>query len=145
MHGPAIQKATNDMTYQSDPSWSLRELAESLPEIEFTLAASADGRLIASHGVDQDDADRFAAAVAALQSLAQPVTKKLNSAGNLRLAMIEVDGGYLFVVRAGTAAYLGVLAKEGIDQGLLGHQMRDTARRMGDLLATEVRREVRSG
>lgn len=133
------------MTYQSDPSWTLRELTESLPEIEFTLVASADGRAIASHGVDEDDADRFAATIAALQSLAQPVAKQLKSAGRLRLAMIEVDGGYLFVVRAGTAAYLGVLARAGIDQGLLGHQMRDTARRMGDLLSTEARQEVRSG
>jgi predicted regulator of Ras-like GTPase activity (Roadblock/LC7/MglB family) len=131
-------------TYQSETSWALKELAESFPEIVLTLAASGDGLLIAAYG-DRDEADRFAATVAGLQSLAQPVGQGLGIKDELRLAMLEVVGGGLFVVRAGTKAYLGVLAREGIDQGLLGHQMRDTARRMGDLLSTEARREVRSG
>lgn len=131
-------------THQSDLSWALRELTESLPEIHFVLVASADGRSITSHGADADDADRFAAVVAGLQSLANPVTEKLKSGGKLRLAMIEVDGGNLFVVRAGAETYLGVLTREGIDQGLLGHQMRDTARRMGDLLGTTARRREHS-
>jgi predicted regulator of Ras-like GTPase activity (Roadblock/LC7/MglB family) len=84
--------------------------------------------------------------VAGLQALAQPVAEQFPKyAGQLRLAMIEVDGGHLFVVRAGVETYLGVLAREGLDQGLLGHQMRDLARRMGELLGTTPRLEEHSG
>ncbi|MFJ3644444.1 roadblock/LC7 domain-containing protein [Streptomyces murinus] len=119
----------------------LRELVESIPEIRFALVASSDGKALASFGADDPaDIDRFAAVVAGLQALATPVAEQFPTyAGQLRLAMIEVDGGHLFVSRAGVEAYLGVLAKEGLDQGLLGHQMRDLSRRMGELLGTSPR------
>ncbi|MBO8198332.1 roadblock/LC7 domain-containing protein [Streptomyces smyrnaeus] len=128
--------------HQTDLSWALRDLAESIPEIRFALVASSDGKAITSYGAETDDADRFAAIVAGLQSLAQPVAEQFpKEKGQLRLAGIEVDGGHLFVVRAGNETYLGVLARKGLDQGLLGHQMRDCARRMGDLLGTVPRQE----
>ncbi|MGW8381061.1 roadblock/LC7 domain-containing protein [Streptomyces sp. ODS28] len=131
------------MTHQTDLSWALRELAESIPEIHFALVASSDGQAITAYGADPDDADRFAAVVAGLQSLAQPVAKQFpKKGGQLRIAGIEVDGGHLFVVRAGNETYLGALANSGIDQGLLGHQMRDCARRMGDILGTLPRQEL---
>ncbi|AJP05251.1 roadblock/LC7 domain-containing protein [Streptomyces leeuwenhoekii] len=136
------------MTYQgTDVSWALRDLVESIQEIRFALVASSDGKAITSYGAeDPDDVDRFAAVVAGLQALAQPVAEQFpGHAGQLRLAMIEVDGGHLFVVRAGVETYLGVLAREGLDQGLLGHQMRDLARRMGELLGTTPRLEEHSG
>ncbi|MEU9451026.1 roadblock/LC7 domain-containing protein [Streptomyces sp. NPDC048277] len=136
------------MTQQgTDVSWALRDLVESIPEIRFALVASSDGKAITSFGADDpDDVDRFAAVVAGLQALAQPVAEQFpRYAGKLRLAMIEVDGGHLFVVRAGVETYLGVLAREGLDQGLLGHQMRDVSRRMGELLGTSRRLEEHSG
>ncbi|BAU81251.1 MULTISPECIES: roadblock/LC7 domain-containing protein [Streptomyces] len=132
------------MTYQgSDVSWALHDLVDSFKEVRFAVVASSDGTAIAGHGADDpDDVDRFAAVVAGLQSLATPVAKQFpEHGGQLRLAMIEVDGGHLFVVRAGVETYLGVVAREGLDQGLLGHQMQDLARRMGELLGTTPRRE----
>ncbi|AZM57193.1 multi-component regulatory system-10 [Streptomyces sp. WAC 01529] len=133
--------------HETDVSWALRDLTESIQEIRFALVASSDGKAITSYGAeDPDDVDRFAAVVAGLQALAQPVAAQFPKyGGQLRLAMIEVDGGHLFVVRAGVETYLGVLAKEGLDQGLLGHQMRDLARRMGELLGTTPRREEQPG
>jgi predicted regulator of Ras-like GTPase activity (Roadblock/LC7/MglB family) len=122
----------------------LRELVESIPEIRFALVASSDGKALVSFGGDDSaDIDRFAAVVAGLQALARPVAEQFPTcAGRLRLAMIEVDGGHLFVSRAGVEAYLGVLAKEGLDQGLLGHQMRDLSRRMGERLGSLPRMDL---
>ncbi|TGB00962.1 roadblock/LC7 domain-containing protein [Streptomyces sp. MZ04] len=133
--------------HETDVSWALRVLTESIQGIRFALVASSDGKAIASYGADDpDDVDRFAAVVAGLQALAQPVADQFPTfGGRLRLAMIEVDGGHLFVVRAGVEAYLGVLAREGLDQGLLGHQMRDLSRRMGELLGTTPRQEEHPG
>jgi predicted regulator of Ras-like GTPase activity (Roadblock/LC7/MglB family) len=113
-------------------------MVESIEEIRFALVASSDGKAITSHGAeDPDDVDRFAAVVAGLQALAQPVAKQFpKRSGGLRLAMIEVDGGYLFVVRAGVETYLGVVAEVDIDQSLVAYQMKDVARRMGELLGT---------
>lgn len=96
------------MTQQgTDVSWALRDLVESIQEIRFALVASSDGKAITSYGADDpDDVDRFAAVVAGLQALAQPVAEQFPKyAGQLRLAMIEVDGGHLFVVRAGVETY----------------------------------------
>ncbi|MEU5956567.1 roadblock/LC7 domain-containing protein [Streptomyces sp. NPDC047525] len=133
--------------HESDVSWALRDLTESIQEIRFALVASSDGKAIAAYGADDpDDVDRFAAVVAGLQALAQPVADQFPKyGGQLRLAMIEVDGGHLFVVRAGVETYLGVIAREGLDQGLLGHQMRDLSRRMGELLGTTPRQEEQPG
>jgi predicted regulator of Ras-like GTPase activity (Roadblock/LC7/MglB family) len=126
-----------------DRSWMLREMAESIPEIRFALVASSDGRALASFGADDPaDVDRFAAVVAGLQALAAPVAEQFPAyTGRLRLAMIEVDGGHLFVSRVSVQTYLGVLAREGLDQGLLGHQMRDLSRRMGEHLGTTPRND----
>lgn len=127
--------------YAADMSWTLRDLVQSIPEIRFALVASSDGKALASFGAeDPADIDRFAAVVAGLQALATPMAEQFPTYnGQLRLAMIEVDGGHLFVSRAGLETYLGVLAKEGLDQGLLGHQMRDLSRRMGERLCTSPR------
>ncbi|MEU8699978.1 roadblock/LC7 domain-containing protein [Streptomyces sp. NPDC091387] len=135
------------MTTTNDVSWALRDFVESISEIHFAIVASSDGKAITSFGNDdRDEVDRLAAVVAGLQSLAGPVSEHFEKdAGGLRLAMIEVDGGYLFVVRAGLETYLGVIAREGLDQGVLGHQMNDLARRMGELLGTTPRLEERSG
>jgi predicted regulator of Ras-like GTPase activity (Roadblock/LC7/MglB family) len=124
-----------------DLDWALRDLVESMHEIRFALVASSDGKAIASFGADDPaDVDRFAAVVSGLQALSMPVAEQFpGRLGLLRLAMIEVDGGHLFVVRVGTESYLGVLAREGLDQGMLAHQMKDLARRMGELLGTTPR------
>ena len=103
------------MTQQgTDVSWALRDLVESIPEIRFALVASSDGKAITAFGAeDPDDVDRFAAVVAGLQALAQPVAEQFPKyAGQLRLAMIEVDGGHLFVVRAGVEQAPGDLNQE---------------------------------
>ena len=76
------------MTQQgTDVSWALRDLAESIQEIRFALVASSDGKAITSYGADDpDDVDRFAAVVAGLQALAQPVAEQFPKyAGQLRL------------------------------------------------------------
>jgi predicted regulator of Ras-like GTPase activity (Roadblock/LC7/MglB family) len=127
--------------YAADMSWMLRDLVQSIREIRFALVASSDGKALAAFGAeDPADIDRFAAVVAGLQALATPVAQQFPTYhGQLRLAMIEVDGGHLFVSRAGVETYLGVIAREGLDQGLLGHQMRDLSRRMGERLGTTPR------
>ncbi len=42
----------------------------------------------------------------------------------MKLVVIEVTGGFFYLMAAGTGAYLAVLAGETVDAGLVGARMR---------------------
>ncbi|MBO1420280.1 roadblock/LC7 domain-containing protein [Streptomyces sp. FH025] len=120
--------------------WILNDLAHSVPYVRHVIVLSADGLRIAQYGADPDTADRLAAACAGLQSLAAAVGQEFpDGDGSMRLVVIEVDGGYFYLMSAGVGAYLAVLADEGVDAGLVSHQMRDLIDRIGEHLATPPR------
>ncbi|BAJ27156.1 MULTISPECIES: roadblock/LC7 domain-containing protein [Kitasatospora] len=128
-----IQQRTN-------MDWLLRDLAETVPCIRHVIVLSADGLRLAQHGTDPDTADRLAAACAGLQSLANAVGHEFpNGDGRMRLVVIEVGGGFFYLMAAGSRAYLAVLADEGVDAGLVGQRMRDLVARIGEHLTTPVR------
>ncbi|MER8104235.1 roadblock/LC7 domain-containing protein [Kitasatospora sp. NPDC059811] len=120
--------------------WILKDLADSVPYIRHIVVLSGDGLRIAQHGTDPDTADRLAAACAGLQSLAAAVGQEFpHGDGSMRLVVIEVDGGFFYLMAAASRAYLAVLADEGVDAGLVGQQMRDLVARIGEHLATPPR------
>ncbi len=103
---------------------------------------SADGLRMAQYGADNDTADRLAAACAGLQSLAGAVATELpHSDGRMRLVVIEMDGGFFYLMAAGEGAYLAVLADEGVDAGLMGQRMRDLVLRIGEHLSSPPRQD----
>ncbi|MFJ4918886.1 roadblock/LC7 domain-containing protein [Streptomyces sp. NPDC088725] len=117
--------------------WVLKELADGLPQIQQIVVLSADGLGIARYGGDPDAADRLAAACAGLQSLAAAVAAEIPSSdGRMRLVVIEVGGGFFYLMEAGTEAYLAVLADGTVDAGLMGARMRDAVGRIGDQLSS---------
>ncbi|MER7580640.1 roadblock/LC7 domain-containing protein [Kitasatospora sp. NPDC096140] len=126
--------------HRSNMDWILNDLADSVPYVRHIIVLSADGLRIAQYGADPDTADRLAAACAGLQSLAAAVGHEFpHGDGSMRLVVIEVDGGYFYLMAAGDRAYLAVLADEGVDAGLVSHQMRDLVARIGEHLSTPPR------
>ncbi|WP_249801031.1 roadblock/LC7 domain-containing protein [Kitasatospora humi] len=120
--------------------WMLRDLAEGVPHTRHIVLLSADGLRMAQHGTDPDTADRLAAACAGLQSLAAAVGHEFpHGDGRMRLVVIEVSGGFFYLMAAGPRAYLAVLADEGVDAGLVGQRMRDLVARIGEHLSAPVR------
>ncbi|MGA5820372.1 roadblock/LC7 domain-containing protein [Streptomyces rubellomurinus] len=120
--------------------WILNDLAHSVPYVRHIIVLSSDGLRIAQYGADPDTADRLAAACAGLQSLASAVGQQFpHGNGSMRLVVIEVDGGYFYLMSAGDRAYLAVLADEGVDAGLVSHQMRDLVARIGEHLSAPPR------
>ena len=106
--------------------WMLKELADGVPQTRQVVVLSADGLRIARYGGDTDTADRLAAACAGLQSLATAVASEIpDSDGRMGMVVIEVNGGFFYLMAAGAGAYLAVLADEGVDAGLMGNRMRD--------------------
>ncbi|ANW20192.1 roadblock/LC7 domain-containing protein [Streptomyces clavuligerus] len=127
---------------QTNMDWMLKDLAEGVPQTRHVIVLSADGLRIAQYGADNDTADRLAAACAGLQSLAGAVASELpGSDGRMRLVVIEMSGGFFYLMAAGAGAFLAVLADEGVDAGLMGQRMRDLVLRIGEHLSSPPRQE----
>ena len=121
--------------------WLLKELHDGVPGIEMIVVLSADGLRIARYGGDPDAADRVAAACAGLQSLAGAVAVEIpDSDGRMKLVIIEINGGYFYLMSAGANAYLAVLADIRTEPGLMSNRMRDLVVRIGAHLTSPPRR-----
>lgn len=122
--------------------WMLKDLAESVPGTRNVVVLTGDGLRIAQHGTDEDTADRLAAACAGLQSLSVAIAAEFPEGDRtMRLVVIEVSGGFFYLMAAGARAYLAVLADETVDAGLMGQQMRDLVARIGEHLTSPPRVE----
>jgi predicted regulator of Ras-like GTPase activity (Roadblock/LC7/MglB family) len=125
---------------RANMDWMLKELADGVPQTRHVVVLSADGLRMAQYGTDTDTADRLAAACAGLQSLAAAVGHEFpHGDGRMRLVVIEMGGGFFYLMAAGARAYLAVLADEGVDAGLMGQRMRDLVARIGEHLSTPPR------
>jgi predicted regulator of Ras-like GTPase activity (Roadblock/LC7/MglB family) len=125
---------------QTNMDWMLKDLADGVPHARHVIVLSADGLRMAQYGTGTDTADRLAAACAGLQSLAAAVGHELpHGDGRMRLVVIEMGGGFFYLMAAGARAYLAVLADEGVDAGLMGQRMRDLVARIGEHLSTPPR------
>ncbi|MFF9407718.1 roadblock/LC7 domain-containing protein [Streptomyces anandii] len=121
--------------------WMLKELSDGVPGIEMIVVLSSDGLRIARYGGDPDAADRVAAACAGLQSLASAVAVEIpDSDGRMKLVIIEINGGYFYLMSAGANAYLAVLADIRTEPGLMSARMRDLVVRIGAHLTSPPRR-----
>ncbi|MFE0631462.1 roadblock/LC7 domain-containing protein [Actinacidiphila glaucinigra] len=126
--------------------WMLKDLATSVPQTRQVVVLSADGLRMAQWGADTDAADRIAAACAGLQSLAAAVATEFPQGdGRMRLVVIEMSGGFFYLMAAGAGAYLAVLADEGVDAGLMGQRMRDLVARIGEHLSSPPRSDEQAG
>jgi predicted regulator of Ras-like GTPase activity (Roadblock/LC7/MglB family) len=125
--------------------WMLKDLAESVPGTRHVIVLTADGLRMAQYNTDVDTADRLAAACAGLQSLSAAVAAEFPQGDKrMRLVVIEVGGGFFYLMAAGARAYLAVLADEGVDAGLMGQQMRNLVSRIGEHLTSPPRIEQRT-
>ncbi|KOG71869.1 MULTISPECIES: roadblock/LC7 domain-containing protein [Streptomyces] len=128
--------------HRPNMDWMLKDLAESVPQTRHVVVLSSDGLRMAQYGTDTDTADRLAAACAGLQSLAGAVAAEFpHSDGRMRMVVIELDGGFFYLMAAGAGAYLAVLADEGVDAGLIGQRMRDLVARIGEHLSSPPRHD----
>ena len=145
--GPTIRGRDLDVIQQrANMDWMLKELADGVPQIQQIVVLSADGLRIARHGGDPDVADRLAAACAGLQSLAAAVATEIpHGDGRMRLVVIEISGGFFYLMAAGAGAYLAVLADETVDAGLVGRTMRDMVVRIGAHLTSPPRHDGQAG
>lgn len=103
------------------------------PETQHAILLSADGLLLAhSERIDRDDAERHAAAMSGLQSLARGAAEFCgNPQTPWRQTVTEFDDGYVFLVAAGPGAYLAVSATEDADLEAVSFRIQELVQRLG--------------
>jgi predicted regulator of Ras-like GTPase activity (Roadblock/LC7/MglB family) len=127
----------NDPGNNNKLGWMLDD-ALKMPETRHAVLLSADGLLMAhSERIDRDDADRHAAGMAGLQSLARASAEFCGDPRTTwRQTVNEFDGGYVFLVAAGPGAYLAVSTTERVDMEAVSFRLQELVQRLGKELST---------
>jgi predicted regulator of Ras-like GTPase activity (Roadblock/LC7/MglB family) len=123
--------------------WLLDDFVRTVPGTRNTLVVSADGLLMAmSAGLSREDGDHLAAIVSSIASLAKGAALQLRG-GDVRQAIIEMNGGFLFLMNVSNGAVLAVVAEVGCDVGLIGYQMELLVARTEQTLTPRLISEIR--
>jgi predicted regulator of Ras-like GTPase activity (Roadblock/LC7/MglB family) len=120
--------------------WMLDD-ALKMPETRHAILLSADGLLMAhSERISRDDAERHAAGMSGLQSLARSTAEFCGDPNTgWHQTITEFDGGYVFLVAAGPRAYLAVSASEHVDMEAVSFRLQELVQRLGKELTSPVR------
>ncbi len=123
-------------------SWLLTNFADHVAGIAHVVAVSADGLLLASsRGLPEERADQLAAIAAGVVSLTQGTSRYFNGGGVLQ-TIVEMDGGYLFLMSISDGSCLAVLAGRNCDVGQVGYEMALLVERVGQALIPGPRQSV---
>ncbi|MEU5959480.1 roadblock/LC7 domain-containing protein [Streptomyces sp. NPDC047525] len=123
----------------SELSWLLDELPGRVPEVRHAVVLSADGLAIgSSSGLSREDGERFAAIASGFHSLAKGTGRHFQ-AGPVVQTMVELQGGFLFVVAAGDGSCLAVFCTSEADLGLVAYEMARLVKRVGEHLSAPAR------
>jgi len=124
-------------------NWMLANFVRNTDGVRDAVAVSSDGLLIAmSDGVDRTSADRLAAIVSGLSSLAKSAARSYDFDG-LKLIMIEMRRGFLLSSAIADGSCIGVIADDSCDVGLVGYEIAKLADRAGTLLTPALIGELR--
>jgi uncharacterized protein len=125
--------------------WLLTSFADSDSTVDQAIAVSSDGLLMAaSSAVDRSAADRLAAVVSGLRSLADGGARVMGK-GSVNQVIVEMDHGYLFVSAIGGGSVLGVMTSKSADLAGVGYEMALLVERVGPALTPEVVAELKNG
>ncbi|MFF7333938.1 roadblock/LC7 domain-containing protein [Streptomyces sp. NPDC090306] len=110
-----------------DLSWVLNDVLE-VRGARHAILVSADGLLMQrSDDIPRDDAETNAAAISSMQSLSRAVAPFVGlGRGVWKQTLIEYDGGWIFLISAGSGAYLAVSAALDVDMETMSFRMQKT-------------------
>src|SRR5205807_5280915 len=119
------------MTFASDESnsdnsldWLVSNFARDVPGVSHAVLVSVDGLLIAtSEHLPRERADQLAAVSSGLASLASGAAQ-LFEGGQVLQSVVEMQDGYLLIMRVGDGSHLATLAAMACDIGQTGYELR---------------------
>ncbi|RII14177.1 Roadblock/LC7 domain protein [Streptomyces sp. YIM 130001] len=103
--------------------WLLDDLVNRVAEVRYAVMLSSDGLTTgASTGMGRDESERFSAIASGFHSLAKGAGRHFGAGGVIQ-TMVELQGGFLFVVAAGEGSCLAVFTAGHADIGLVAYEM----------------------
>lgn len=123
-----------------DLSWVLDDVLR-VKGARHAILVSADGLLLErSESIYRDDAEKNAAAMSSLQSLSRAVAPFVGEGkGVWRQTLIEYDGGWIFLIAAGSGAHLAVSAAVDVDMEAMSFRMQQQVSALGKAMTTPPR------
>jgi predicted regulator of Ras-like GTPase activity (Roadblock/LC7/MglB family) len=123
----------------ADLAWLADDFVDRVAQAQKAIVLSADGLLMAaSAGLAREDAEHLAAVAASLFGLARGAGRRFGK-GKVRQAVIEMEGGFLFVTAAGNGTCLAVVAGKDADAGMVAYEMAMLVVRVGQYLTAPAR------
>jgi predicted regulator of Ras-like GTPase activity (Roadblock/LC7/MglB family) len=119
--------------------WLTNEFVRQIPGVAHAVVVSADGLLLtASNDLPRDRADQLSAMSSGLMSLTQGAARCFD-AGEVTQTVVEMEGGYLFLMSISNGSCLAVLAAQNCDMGLVVYEMTLLVDRVGEQMTPGLR------
>ncbi|UJW36185.1 roadblock/LC7 domain-containing protein [Saccharothrix sp. AJ9571] len=124
-------------------AWLITDFVRRVPGAAHAVVVSADGLLLAaSRGLPKDKADQLAAVASGLTSLARGAAK-IFEGGTVAQTVVEMAGGFMFLMSVSDGSCLAVLGSPESDIGLVVYEMTLLVDRVGKQLTPAQRAQLR--
>ena len=125
--------------YRQDLNWLVTEFTTRVEDVAHAIVVSADGVPLAlSAGIPEAAVEQLAAITSGLTSLMQGAAR-LFEAGRATQALVEMEGGLMFVMAISDGSSLAVLAAPECDTDLVSYEMTLLVEAVGDVLTPAAR------
>ena len=129
------------MTYadRQDLNWLVTDFTLRVADVAHAVVVSADGVLLArTDGIPPGSAEQLAAITSGLVSLIQGAAR-IFEAGLPSQALVDMEGGLMFVMAISDGSNLAVLAAPECDTDLVSYEMMLLVEAVGDVLTPAAR------
>jgi predicted regulator of Ras-like GTPase activity (Roadblock/LC7/MglB family) len=125
--------------YRQDLNWLVTEFTARVTDVAHAVVVSADGVPLAlSEHIPAGAAEQFAAITSGLVSLMQGAAR-IFEAGPPTQALVEMEGGLMFVMAISDGSSLAVLGSPECDTELVAYEMTRLVEAVGDVLTPAAR------
>ena len=119
--------------------WLVSNFAREVPGVAHAVLVSADGLLVAaSEHLPKERGDQLAAVSSGLASLSAGAAQ-LFEGGQVLQSVVEMQNGYLLLMRVGDGSHLATLATTSCDIGQIGYEMAILVERVGGVVQSSRR------
>lgn len=131
-------------TQRDSLDWLVSKFAQEVSGVSHAILVSADGLLMASsEHMPVERADQLAAVTSGLASLSTGAAQ-LFDGGYVLQSIVEMEHGYLLLMRVGDGSNLATLATKSCDIGQVGYEMAILVERVGTMIQSARRTAQRS-
>lgn len=124
--------------------WLVSKFAREVAGVSHAILVSADGLLMAaSEHMPIERADQLAAVASGLASLSAGAAQ-LFDGGHVMQSIVEMENGYLLLMRVGDGSNLAALAARSHDIGQIGYEMAILVEQVGTVIQSARRRAPQS-